>query len=445
MKEVREYLNIILEKNTSVVVACSGGPDSMCLLNLVLEQRAEKNLNIICAHVNHKMRIESEKEAEFVKEYCEKNKIIFEYMEITEYNEDNFHNQARIKRYDFFKELLEKYQSKILLTAHHGDDLIETILMRIVRGSNLKGYLGFKKESKFLNYHIYRPLISITKNEIEKYNHDNNIPYVLDQSNEKDKYTRNRYRHQILPFLKNEDKDVHKKFLKFSEELINLENFLEKYMSNVLTEIIKDDTLDISLFQKQDEFVQQKIIEAMIAKIQENELFFMEDKHVLLIINLINSDKANSYIELPNNFIAVKNYNNFKIIKQSSSNKYNIELIDINSLPNGKIIKKISTSNETSNYVIRLNSEELYLPLYIRTRLDGDKIATKHLVGRKKIKDIFIDSKIPSSKRDEWPIVVDSKDNILWLPGLKKSKFDKEITDKYDIILKYEEENNEEK
>jgi len=445
MKEVREYLNIILEKNTSVVVACSGGPDSMCLLNLVLEQREEKNLNIICAHVNHKMRIESEKEAEFVKEYCEKNKIIFEYMEITEYTEDNFHNQARIKRYDFFKEVLEKYQSKILLTAHHGDDLIETILMRIVRGSNLKGYLGFKKESKFLNYHIYRPLISITKNEIEKYNHDNNIPYVLDQSNEKDKYTRNRYRHQILPFLKNEDKEVHKKFLKFSEELINLENFLEKYMSNVLTEIIKDDTLDISLFQKQDEFVQQKIIEAMIAKIQENELFFMEDKHVLLIINLINNDKANSYIELPNNFIAEKNYNNFKIIKQPLSIKYNMELKDINSLPNGKIIKKISTSNETSNYVIRLNSEELYLPLYIRTRLDGDKIATKHLVGRKKIKDIFIDSKIPSSKRDEWPIVVDSKDNILWLPGLKKSKFDKEITDKYDIILKYEEENNEEK
>ena len=135
MKEVREYLNIILEKNTSVVVACSGGPDSMCLLNLVLEQREEKNLNIICAHVNHKMRIESEKEAEFVKEYCEKNKIIFEYMEITEYTEDNFHNQARIKRYDFFKEVLEKYQSKILLTAHHGDDLVETILMRIVRGS----------------------------------------------------------------------------------------------------------------------------------------------------------------------------------------------------------------------------------------------------------------------------------------------------------------------
>jgi len=216
-------------------------------------------------------------------------------------------------------------------------------------------------------------------------------------------------------------------------------------MSNVLTEIIKDDTLDISLFQKQDEFVQQKIIEAMIAKIQENELFFMEDKHVLLIINLINNDKANSYIELPNNFIAEKNYNNFKIIKQPLSIKYNMELKDINSLPNGKIIKKISTSNETSNYVIRLNSEELYLPLYIRTRLDGDKIATKHLVGRKKIKDIFIDSKIPSSKRDEWPIVVDSKDNILWLPGLKKSKFDKEITDKYDIILKYEEENNEEK
>jgi len=155
MKEVKKYLSKALEPNSTLVVACSGGPDSMCLLDLVLKERENKNLKIICAHVNHKMRVESEAEAEFVKNYCKKNNVVFEYMEINNYNDDNFHNQARLKRYDFFNELVEKYNAKYLLTAHHGDDLTETILMRIVRGSNLKGYLGFKKENDYKTYNYF--------------------------------------------------------------------------------------------------------------------------------------------------------------------------------------------------------------------------------------------------------------------------------------------------
>lgn len=438
MKEVKNYLNKVLESNTKVVVACSGGPDSMCLLNLVLEESKNRNLTIICAHVNHKMRKESEEEALFVKKYCEEHGAIFEYMEITDYNDDNFHNQARSKRYKFFNKLVNKYNAKYLLTAHHGDDLIETILMRIVRGSNLKGYLGFKKETDYKTYKLIRPLLSVTKEKIENFNKQNNISYVIDQSNEKDKYTRNRYRHHILPFLKKEDKDVHKKFLKYSEELIKFDEFLVNYMSNILTTVIKDDTLDISLFLNLDDFIKHKIIEKMIERIQEDDLFVIEDKHVELILDLIKSDKPNSKLLLPNNFIAEKSYNNFRIIKNIEIENYNIELNDSVKIYNS-YIKKVQNSNDTSNYVTRLNSKEVTLPLYVRNRCDGDKMAVKNLNGTKKLKDIFIDLKIPASNRDQYPIVVDSDNVIVWIPGLKKSKFDKEITDNYDIILKYEE------
>ena len=432
MEEVKKYLNKAIVDNNTVIIACSGGPDSMCLLELVLEQKEAKKIKIVCAHVNHKMRAESEEEALFVEDYCKKNNIIFEYMEITNYNDDNFHNQARLKRYDFFKNLIKKYDAKYLLTAHHGDDLTETILMRIVRGSNLKGYIGFKKETDYKTYKLLRPLITETKEKIINYNKEHDILYVTDVSNEKDKYTRNRYRHVVLPFLKSEEKDVHKKFLKFNEELTKLDEFLTNYMSNILTTIVKNDTLDISLFQSQEDFIKRKILEKMIEKVQEDDLFVIEDKHIDLMLNLINSEKANCKIEL---------HNNFKITKNKTLEDYCLLLEDFVSINNGNI-SNINNSTETSNYVIRINSKELTLPLYVRNRKDGDKIEVKNMNGSKKIKDIFIDSKIPLSQRSIYPIVVDSNNVIVWIPGIKKSKFDKEITDTYDIILKYEEDNN---
>ncbi len=441
MKEVKEYLSKTILPNSKVVVACSGGPDSMCLLHLVLAEKNTLNLEVICAHVNHKMRPESEAEAKFVQDYCKKNGAIFEYMEITDYSDDNFHNQARLKRYDFFKETLKKYDAKYLLTAHHGDDLTETILMRIVRGSNLKGYIGFKKETDYQSYKLLRPLITETKESIEAFNKEHNIPYVIDGSNEKDKYTRNRYRHTVLPFLKKEEKDVHKKFLKYSQELIKFDEFLVNYMSNVLTTVIKDDTLNISLFQSLDNFIKHMIIEKMIERIQEDDLFVIEDKHIDLILDLINSDKPNSKIILPNGYIAEKSYNDFRIIKNKKLEDYRIKLEDKTKLNNGYIFF-LENSNDTSNFITRLNSKELTLPLFVRNRCDGDKIEVKNLNGTKKIKDIFIDSKIPVSTRNSYPIVVDSNNKVIWIPGIKKSKFDKEITDTYDIILEYKEEND---
>lgn len=219
MKRVLLYLNSVLQEQDTIIVAVSGGPDSMCLLHLLCELKSRLNLTLVVAHVNHKLRESSELEATFVKEVSQENNLIYEYMEILEYNNDNLENDARTKRYQFFHELARKYHAKYIMTAHHGDDLMETILMRLTRGSSLKGYSGFQKESVYEDYTIIRPLITETKKDIEMYMDEHHFFYYLDESNKSELYTRNRFRMHVLPFLKKEDANVHRKFLKFSEEL----------------------------------------------------------------------------------------------------------------------------------------------------------------------------------------------------------------------------------
>jgi tRNA(Ile)-lysidine synthase len=436
------YLEI-LEKfknfnGENIIVAVSGGADSISLLHLMIRAKETLNLNVVCAHVNHNIRKESEQEKIFVKNFCDKNGVIFEYMKIENYGDDNFHNEARTKRYDYFEKLIEKYNSKYLLTAHHGDDLIETILMRIVRGSSFKGYSGFSKEVDKGSYKIFRPLITVTKDDIYSYVEKNNLKYVVDQSNFKDVYTRNRYRKYVLPMLKNEDKNVHHKFYKFSKSILEYNDYIEKQAKNIFGEIVNNNKINIEKFLKLDKVISEKIIYMLLEKQYQDDLMLITDKHVELINNLIKSTKSNSYIFLPNNLKGIKSYNEFYIEKlKEEKDSYEIEISENVILPNGKTIEAIDSSEIDDNNICRLNYKDICMPLHVRNRKNGDKISVKGMLGTKKIKDIFIDSKIHSSERDLWPIVVDSTGKIVWIPGLKKSKFNSKKDEKCDIILRY--------
>lgn len=438
MKEVKNYLSEILSFDDVVVLGCSGGPDSMALLNLLLEARKKLNISIVCAHVNHKVRSESDDEMVFLEQFCLKNQIVFEKMIITNYGDDNFHNEARNIRYNFFEELVYKYNAKYLMTAHHGDDLMETILMRIVRGSTLGGYAGFSKFVKKNDYSIVRPLVYTTKDEILDYDKKYNIPYAVDKSNFSDKYTRNRYRKMVLPFLKEEDKNVHLKFLKYSELLFDCDRFLCSEMDKLYKGLYNENYIDVERFKKLDSVIQNKIINKLLEEYYEDDLILISDVHTDLIKSLIYSNRSNSLVYLPNCVKAVKSYN--KVYLESETDQidsYEIELLDYANLPNGKNIKAVEEADSNNNFYCCLNSSDVVLPLHVRTRRAGDKMKVKGLNGSKKVKDIFIDEKVPVSQRDLWPVVVDSSDTIVWLPGLKKSKFDVSKSKKYDIIFKY--------
>lgn len=422
----------------TVCIGVSGGPDSMALLDMMINLKKELDLILVVCHINHNIREESKIEEEFLKEFCKEKGLHFEVMKITNYGDDNFHNEARTIRYNFFDKICKEYNARFLLTAHHGDDLIETILMRMVRGSTLKGYSGFSKVVRKEDYTILRPLINATKDELTKYCDKNKVKYFIDSSNEKDVYTRNRYRKYILPFLKTEDPLVHEKFLKFSETLMEYNNYVDKEMNQVINKVFKAGVLDISKFKDLDHLIERKIIYTILEKIYGDDLFIITNTHVKLIFDLINGDRANSVVHLPNNVKVIKSYNDLSFGFDDEVNDiYEIEIESVVNLPNGKNIEVIRKSDDTSNFVTRLSSKEVVLPLYVRTRRNGDKMCVKGMEGHKKVNDIFIDNKIKSKDRNIWPVVCDAKDRVVWIPGLKKSKFDNEKIQDCDIILRY--------
>ena len=438
MKETVAYLNSLLKENDTVVIGLSGGPDSMCLLNLLIN--LNKSIRIVCAHINHNIRKESIKELEFVKEYCDKKNVIFETTtfekksETTEYNEQ----ELREKRYEYFSKVIKKYNAQYLFTAHHGDDLVETILMRITRGSNLKGYCGFQTETQKEGYKIIKPLIYTTKKDIEEYNKENNIPFVVDKTNNEDKHSRNRYRHNVLPFLKSENENVHLKYLKFSKELNKYYTYVDKLIQEEINKRYHKNILEITDYDKLDSLFQVKIIEYVLDSNYIDNLYLVSDKHVNLILDIIENPKPNIDINLPDNLRISKSYNRLKITRQKNNNQeYKIKVEDKTLLPNGHIIECLTDTDKNTNYYLKLNSKEISLPLYVRSRKNGDKMIIKNMSSAKKLKDIYIDSKLSKEERISQPILVDSNDTILWIPGLKKSKFDKAKNENYDIILWY--------
>ena len=436
MIKIENYFNFSM--NDIIVIGCSSGPDSMSLVDMLLKVRDKYHLMLVVAHVNHNVRKESYEEAEYLKQYCLDNNLVFESMIIEEYGDDNFHNEARNIRYNFFEDLINKYDANYLMTAHHGDDLIETVMMRLVRGSNLSGYSGFKELVDMGSYKIARPLIHFTKKELEDYALENKVKYYVDSSNDKDKYTRNRYRKYLIPFLKEEEDNVHSKFLKFSETLNQASIFIDKERNKAIDRVITDNKLNIDLFLGEDSFIQKEILYYLLSEFYQDDLILVNDKHIDLILNLVHSNKSNSLVNLPNEVVAIKSYNMLELRRDTDEiTSYEIEFNNYVLLPNNHVIERVEDSSDNSNNICRLSSNDITLPLVVRTRKLGDKMYVKGLDGSKKVKDIFIDSKIGLEHRDSWPIVVDATGKIVWIPGIKKSKYDVKKVDSYDIVLKY--------
>ncbi len=431
MKEPKDFLQNLIKKDDVIVLSCSGGPDSMCLLSLFVELKKIIDFKLIVAHVNHKVRKESEEEEEFVRKYAKDHNLIFELLTIDNYSKNNFHDEARVRRYNFLKELMDKYHANYLATAHHGDDLIETVLMRIERHSVLSGYAGFKRIQNVNNYQIIRPLITVSKQEIKEYNDANNIEYRIDKTNFSDEYTRNRFRNHVLPVLKEEKKDIHKDFYAFSKELYEYDSFLRNLIKEM--NIISNNEIDVDIYKGiKDEFLKRKVIEYYITLIQENNEFYVNQNIIKELDKLLYSKESHATIDLPNNFKGIKNNGKVSIEKISD---VNYDYVYNKIYETDKWIINNEESVLDDNNIFRLLSTEIELPIHIRNIKDNDEMEIKNLNGHKKIMKIFRENKIKDTDIQTWPIICDNKNTILGIPSLKKSKFCKDKSEKYDIII----------
>lgn len=420
-----EYLirNNINLQNKKVVIAVSTGVDSMVLLHTFLELQKDSDFEVICAHVNHNKRLQSMEEEKYIRSFCEERNIKL-YVKSLDFssNVENFQKAARDLRYDFFKEVLDLEKADYLALAHHGNDNMETILMRIIRGSSLMGYSGMSEVMNFHSYNIIRPFLGILKKDILEYQNVHKIKYYEDESNAKDLYTRNRIRKDVIPGLLLEGENVNSKFLEFSKTIKQACSELNKIRDDFINEKIEKTDRYIS-FSKKDLL--------SLSKYMQNEVVFeilkpcnLGQNNIDEIFKLINSNKANIEVVYKKNLSFVKEYDKiyffFEELKKTDGN-YSVI---INGLGEYQINDTISiiVTKKSANYITNMNSLWYNidkLPIIVRSRKPSDKIKLSN--GYKKVKDLLIDLKIGILQRKN-VLVVENRDNeILAVLGIKKS------------------------
>lgn len=404
IKSITKVLNKLkINKDTPLIVSVSGGVDSMVLFNLLVKFEYK----IIVVHFNHHTRDENLLEKKLVEDTAKSNNITY-YTFDYNHNGGNFQEQARKFRLKKLREVAKKHNTTYVLTAHHLDDLAETIILKIVRGSNLYGYAGIQPVTKIDSFTYIKPLIELSKKEIITYANKNDVKYLDDASNFDIKYARNRIRNAVLPILKQENDQVLNKFLQYSELLTESYNFIKKYSY----QFILDNKIDISNLIKEDNII---IKETLAILLEQNKLKFNQNT-LNKLINILKSKKPNLKYNLSNNYKFIKSYNQAYIQKNVETKPFRIELKNgINMLPNMKKITLLNNVSDSKGLASKICYNEISLPLIARTRIPGDVLMFNY--GRKKLKDFLIDKKIPLNKRDDLVVITDSNNIILWVEG----------------------------
>ncbi len=412
----------LFQPNETIVLAISGGVDSMVLFDVLLHLNL--NLNIVLAHVNHSQREASKNEYEALVKLAKENGIPFEGITLNQKHRGNFHDEARNQRFDFFEKVAEKHNASKVVLAHHLDDQIETVLMRIVRGSSFIGYGGIQEQRPYCNVTFIRPLMDITKDQILSYAKQNNIQFFEDESNQEDKYTRNRYRHHIIPLLKEENPNFEMKIKQFTSYINMADSFIDKFMFDFMNKHYYDGKISIPHFLKLDQIIQIKVIKELINRSSDDsvEINFNQFQD---IIDLVSNQKPNITYNLSGDYDLIKEYNYFYVKKAYDTVSIYLEINDfgeyyISSHTKYIFTDKILDIKHTNLFELWYN--DTVFPLYLRNRKNGDRIKLK--VGTKKVKDVLIDKKIPSLIRDNL-ILLANRDTVLWIPSIKKCVQDK--------------------
>lgn len=433
----------LLKKDAVVVVGVSGGSDSISLLHYLWSIKDKWSLTLVAAHVDHMFRgKESYEDLLFVKDFCEKYNILFEgvSIDVPSYIK-KYHVSSQVAarecRYNFYNRILEKYNADYLALAHHADDQVETMLMRMVRGSYGKALAGIPVKRDYHNAKIIRPFLCLTKLEIEQYIEECKLTYRIDPSNNKDDYQRNRFRHHILPILKKENPNVSERFQALSELLTEDQELLEDYAKKEIEKaVIKKMEMKvvflINEFKKMPISLQRRGIHLILKYLYKSIPSNIATIHINQLLLLLDNEHPSGTLHFPKGLIVTKSYNQCTLAIEKEEKKQSLlsytlsvpgeVLITDDFSIKAEWIEDIPEKIDGIDFFI-CNPEDIALPLHIRNRNSGDRMTLKGMKGSKKIKDIFIDEKIPRDQRDTWPIVEEANGNILWLPMLKKSAF----------------------
>lgn len=417
----------MLEPNDSVVVGVSGGSDSVALLHSFSEL-TEFKLRIVVAHLNHGLRgRESRRDLEFVKEIARNLGIPFEYSEVDtiSFKKDNklsIEEAARELRYRFLTEIRNKHNADKIATAHNLDDQAETVLMRFIRGSGIHGLSGIKPVSG----DVIRPLIEVKKEIILEFLHSRGIEWVDDSTNRENIFLRNKIRNELLPEIESYNpsfKDMaSRNAYIYKTESEYLVNEAKEEFKNIFNESETGMVGKLDLYLKLPEAIRFNLLRVGINKLKGN-LKNISSSHILSIDEMLNSGKASGTITIPDSLVVVKGYDIFSITDEISENfNFNYE---IPTLGLWKLSGSLEISIEETDYELKHdNNTEFFdkdmvkFPIVVRSFEPGDRFYPLGMDSQKKVKNFFIDEKVPRFYRKRIPLFL-SDGKIFWVGGMR--------------------------
>lgn len=435
-------INILWKKTDKIALGLSGGVDSIALFHLLVTKYKDSYKELVAFHINHGLREQSYEEGEFVENFVKSYNVKFYKKELnmkdlardSHTSEEMF---ARKLRYDAFEEMSSLEGGVKLITAHHKNDQVENILMRLLSGRSMDYNLMIEEKTTIGNLEVYRPLLNVLKVDLEQYTDKNDLKYYVDSTNFDTDYTRNNIRHNIVPLLN----DVNAASF---DNLINFSSYYQNINSELKNKVleVKDDYV-ISTEDGKVELDKEKLLKNtkeeiyfLLRDILTNNfgIFDVKQKALFTLIEDLKNRNNNKSYDLKNNLKIISEYNSIyihKIEKKCYNDKIEliIDEVDINKVYTFHQSNFLITTTNSSSEV-GFNKEDL--PLIVTTKRDGDRIQRGKV--SKKLSRLFIDEKIPKELRDKLP-VIRNKDGVLGVLGIntkvnKNKKYDYYINTK---------------
>lgn len=452
-KTIQRYS--MLRPGDTVLVGVSGGPDSVALLHVLATIAQKWHLRLAAAYLNHKLRREAEQEANFVADLSARLSIPCEIgsKDVAQYrslHRISVQQAARAVRYRFYAEAAAKHSAQKIALGHHSEDNAESILIHFLRGSGPLGLSGIPpvRDGMFI-----RPLIDMTRKEILSFLDHNRIEYLTDESNASLKYLRNKIRHKLIPDLKAQyNPNIARQLHQLSTIVREEEDFWEKTVTPIFQDLTlkKDEDyrgLDLEGLQKLHPALRRRVIRKGIAAIK-GDLSRIEFKHIKAIEELITCVNPSGSLDLPGKVCVMREPAMvlFYSHRPDETAHYRYSVYDLK----GEVfIREINTTlrlsvcqpyeasvNKAGACCAFLDLDVIRFPLIVRNFVPGDRFRPLGMSGTKKVKDFFIDEKVPIRIRKLCPIVL-SEGAIIWVGGHRLSELAK-ITSRTRKVLKLE-------
>ncbi len=412
----------------------------MALLHYFLQKREAWMFRLVVLTIDHQLRgNESEADVQYVASYCEKWGIEYKVgsLDVPAYKEKHglgTQAAARDLRYQFFEESMEAYQADFLALGHHGDDQVETLYMGMMRGVEPMHIRGIPIKRSIGQGWLIRPFLGVTKSEIEAYCKEYNIQPRYDESNQSPYYTRNAFRMKVLPFLKEYNPKIHEHMQSYHEYREDDEVYLQHEAKRIF---------DSSMLQKQEgkivvnrtDFLsiprplQRRTFHLILNYLYQQTIYDGSYLHWEHYIRMMEDETPQASVDMPLGLTVIRSYETVTFTFDQTEVipfHYPLQVPGEVQLPNGAMIQAHidDCDQDGDQYHFACDINNITFPLIVRTRKPGDRISIKGMNGHKKVKNLFIDEKIPQIDRDQWPIITDAKGQLLWVVSLKKAQIE---------------------